>query len=256
MRKIFLYFLTLLVVFGFSVDSAKATIFLSGDGNIINPIEPSIIVSVDPGNQQFFENILQGGTSVLILQGASGGSAAEWCSHLITFYTDLGKIASLISGPVTGAQLAGVNLFIAPVPADPFDASEISALNNFLTGGGSIFFLGENEMNYARENGYINDALIALGSSLSIIGGSIDAGFHTVTDSQIVVDPFTTGVTSFSYGYTSQVVGGTYLLFESGGQPFVEFSGAALVLEPSTMILLGYGLIGLSGYGKKKFFKK
>lgn len=37
---------------------------------------------------------------------------------------------------------------------------------------------------------------------------------------------------------------------------FTDNGDIAAVPEPSTMILLGSGLIGLAGYGRKKFFKK
>jgi hypothetical protein len=62
--------------------------------------------------------------------------------------------------------------------------------------------------------------------------------------------------------FTSDYWAWNFAMPSDGGETWVQIRGdlsslnAAPVPEPATMLLVGSGLIGLAGYGRKKFFKK
>ena len=106
--------------------------------------------------------------------------------------------------------------------------------------------------------------------------------------SNILVNPFTAGVSSVLYGYTSAVTGGTGLVLGVSGQDFISYqgigSGYVFVIadsntgdglnppqygnpqlylnfvnatsgttpEPGTLIMFGSGVIGLAGILRRK----
>ena len=231
-----------LIVYG---SSANAILILSGDGNITTDL------GVVAGNDTFFTNVLQGGSTVTIHDGFH----EPFATSINTFYNGVGGVSSSIlsSGTtITDASLAGSDLFISILPENNYMVSEISAMSSFLTGGGSIFFIGDNG-SVDVNNSIINDALLDLGSSMSILlGTTFDGGFHLATGSQIATDPLTAGVTEFSYAAPNEVSinGGTSLFFGTQGEAFVSYESAS-VPEPSIMVLLSLGLVGI-GFARRK----
>lgn len=230
MRKIFLCaILSLALGLGFAIHSANALILVSGDVNIVDPLTGAQSAPIDPGNQEFFTNILQGGSSVAVLEVT--GDFAYYPDLVVdTFYDSLSGVSStVISGEITDALLAGVDLFVAPAPIDAFLASEIAALSNFLDSGGTIFLLGDHAGDN-NANQFINDALAALGSSMTITADSAFDPYvwSTATGPQITVDPLTADVATFTYAWSSQVAGGTVLFYGTGGQPFVAYEETAV----------------------------
>ena len=230
------------------LPSHAGLIVVSADANILNPVDGSGGVAVNAGNQQFLSNVLGLGTTTLVHDNCSGcaGSLTTAISAVNNYYNGLtGVSSSTLAGPITAASLAGIDLFVSILPATLYSASELSALSSF---GGSILFLGDNSA-FQTQNGNINAALAALGSSISIIPNTLfDAGFHTATGSQIASDPLTAGISSLVYAAPSEllVAGGTALFFGTGGQAFIAYDGVIAVPEPSGLALLILGLAVLT----------
>ena len=232
---------------------AKADLFVSGDSNIADPLIGiyNAVPAIDTGNQQFFVNILGGGSSVAVLQSSitySGGNVSQIVTDVNQFYNGLpGKSSTVISGTIS--SLAGYNLLVAPLPDHAFNSSELTVLGNFLAAGNSVFFLGDNnDVIFAEANANINNDLIGFGSSMQIVPNLFDSRWHTATGSQIATDLYTAGVSHLTYAAPSSVSGGNYLFFGTGGQPFVAYS---TIPEPSSLLLLCYGLVGAIGLGRR-----
>jgi hypothetical protein len=212
------------------------TIILSGDTNIANVLDGS--GGATPGDDaQFFKNALGSGTQVFQFNSTLLNSSVVAAQSAISvFYAALpGVTVTKASGSFSAANLAGVNLFVGVLPDANFTPAETSALATFLSGGGTAFFLGENNNSlFTTSNAAINAALTTLGSTMQIVPASIDAGFQTVSGSaHIIADPLTVGVNQFTYALTSQVSGGKSLFLDSTG-PFI----AEQSVSPATPVPL------------------
>ncbi|WP_017668838.1 PEPxxWA-CTERM sorting domain-containing protein [Sandarakinorhabdus sp. AAP62] len=220
---------------------ASAALFLSGDSNIINR------VATNSGNQNFFRNIVEG-NRVLVHTTTRSATISDGVTGLVTHYQSLGYLAEVYSAAsvVNPVVLADYDLYIGLAPDDAYTADELAAMSAYLASGGNILLTGENGANFASLNALLNDALIGLGSSMRLVGDTLDAGFNAAQLQG--PSPFLLGTEQFEYAFTSSVTGGLGLFGTAGtNATFLAVEGAGgAVPEPASwaMLIAGFGLVG------------
>jgi hypothetical protein len=229
-------------------------VFVSGDSNIGNAIDGPSGAPVNANNATWFTNILGGGTTVKIQNDDNNSTIVASTGAINTHYNSLGSVTSNLvpSGTlIDDALLSGVDLYINILPSDNFTIAELNSLSSFVSGGGSLFLLGENGSYFTSQNTRINSVLGFLGSSMNLLNTSLDSGGFNTT-SNLDVDPFNSGVSDFTYASTSSVSGGTSLIRTIGGETFIAYEELATVPVPAAVWLFGSGLLGLIGIAKRK----
>lgn len=148
--------------------------------------------------------------TVKVLASVKAGSisGADADDDLHEFYLGSGADSHLVDGTVTAEDLAGVDLFVVMLPDDAFTAAEMTALGDFVAGGGTLLLMGEQHGFAAAENVYLNDLLTALGSAMRIGTSSVDSGFRDTLPGQIIAQPgLTDGVFVINYGNVNVLTG-------------------------------------------------
>lgn len=126
---------------------------------------------------------------------------------LNSFYQGGGHSSSLITGPILPGQLVGVDLLVVMLPDAALSMAETDEMLSLAEAGGWILFIGEQHNFAASENGSVNAALGALGSSMSIETSSLGSGFANTSSDQIVDNPLTLGVDLVNYGNVNRILG-------------------------------------------------
>jgi len=180
-----------------------------GDGT---PNFIGIWAGVDPteSSHAFVDYIMvEDAVTVKILSSTLVGTIADadGDDDLNAFYQNEGFSSSKITGSISGTDLSNVDLFVSMLPDDSFSVSEISALSTYLSTGGRILFMGDQNGFSSTENGYINTALSDLGSSMSLGASSIDTGFNNTSSGQILTNLFTSGLNLVNYGNVNSITG-------------------------------------------------
>jgi hypothetical protein len=140
-------------------------------------------------------------------------------------------------------------MLVVALPVNAFSNDEMAIMDGYINNGGSAFFLGD-AYTYSANNAIVNQSLMGIGSSMSIVNDSLDRGICTTLGNQIANDDYTNGVQSLTYGFVSAVNGGTPLFSTQNGTSFIAYEPTS-VPEPSMAMLMIVSIVGFLGLKKR-----
>jgi hypothetical protein len=156
-----------------------------------------------------------------------------------TFFTGFGYTVNQITSSFDASSIAGANFVIMSAPNFALSPVQLTALDNYVNGGGRLLTNSEWYPTFSTEITETNAILAALGSSIFNQNTASNVGFHDTSD--ILSNPFTAGVGDVNYADTSSLTGGTPLVFGNPvtdlGQEFIAYeaigSGDVFVIADS-----------------------
>lgn len=235
-----------------AVSASPATasnLIVAGDATIAARMVQAVATGSPAlaGNLTFAQNILGGGDQVSIYRFSVVNSFPNppLGEQLAGVYNGFaGVTATTFDTDITAGALAGADLLVVLGRSNAFSATEIGLVRNFLVGGGRVLLAGESANIGFSANANINSLLAGLGSSIRLNQVTEGIGDQFATGNEIISHPLTAGITSFGYGRTTTVSGGTTLFLNDDGNAFVAID--AVVPEPQTWALMisGFGLAG------------
>lgn len=177
------------------------------------------------GNRTLFSNILDDSTTV-----AFNYRSSSYSSQLAGYYNSFAGVQVSTGGTIPPTSTFDLLVLDFGFNNLPFmNSAEIAAVSSFLNGGGDVILFGEHAQVTAHVTAY-NNILAALGSSIAMTSNKTSTG--TSVTSAISVDDLTAGVTSFQYGWSSYLTGGTTLI-SSGQRAIVAYEEFAVSSTPT-----------------------
>jgi hypothetical protein len=138
---------------------------------------------------------------------------------LSTYFSGQGYTVNNVGSSFSSLSGADLAILSYPVGLGP---TQLTAIDSYVSGGGRLVINSDGQGFEAGQSA-MNAILTSLGSSIVNVDGSYDSGYNSTSD--IVSSPFTAGVSSVNYGYTSLLTGGNPLVYGNGGQLFIAYQG-------------------------------